>query len=61
VVFHIEHLTNLVTLVDKDADWEDESNVLLKMKINKDRSEGSDQRLPNRESKIARVDDVFRG
>jgi hypothetical protein len=61
VVFHIEHLTNLVTLVDKDVDWEDESNVLLKMKINKDRSEGSDQRLPNRESKIARVDDVFRG
>jgi hypothetical protein len=31
--FDIEYLTNPVTSADKGADWEDEANILLNIKI----------------------------
>jgi hypothetical protein len=45
--FHIEHITNPVTLVKKDAEQEDDATIMRKMKsLSLVWTEGSDRRLP---------------
>jgi hypothetical protein len=47
VIFYIEHITNPVTSVKKDAEQEDEAAIMPKMKLlSLIRTEGFDWRLP---------------